>query len=88
MRASFICADGCPQGREEPARSADENRYVREFDGDWWEENGRAFETLLRGIGDGIEAGRFEIAPGDACTFCDFRTVCRKNYLTTQRRLG
>ena len=73
---------------EEPARSADEKRYVREFDAGWWKEHGRAFETLLRGIGDGIEAGRFEIAPGDPCKFCDFRTVCRKNYLTTQGKLG
>lgn len=73
---------------EEPARSGDEKRYVLDFQADWWKTHGRDFEKLLRGLGDRIEAGRFEIAPGAPCRFCDFKTVCRKNYLTTQGKLG
>ena len=55
------------------------------LEGDFWERRGE-FETVLRGLLETIAHGEFRIRPGDACTWCDYRTMCRKSHLPTRLR--
>lgn len=47
--------------------------------GEMWAERA-AFEAHLKRYLDRIARGEFIIRPGKGCTYCDFRTLCRKSH--------
>ncbi|HYF00895.1 MAG TPA: PD-(D/E)XK nuclease family protein, partial [Planctomycetota bacterium] len=50
--------------------------------GERWDE----LEAHLKRLLETIPAGRFAIRPGDYCSGCDYRTMCRKSHLPTRLR--
>lgn len=61
---------------------------VREFPEKGWEdEAGILLRESISMLLEGIAQGRFFMMPGEACTYCEIASACRKNHLPSRRRL-
>ncbi len=65
----------------------DEGKWELALDGEFWERRAE-FDALLARILETIPRGEFLIRPGEACAWCEFRTMCRKQHLPTRLRAG
>ncbi|MFQ5588967.1 MAG: PD-(D/E)XK nuclease family protein [Nitrospiria bacterium] len=53
----------------------------------WHGECGAALKATIDTLFEGLSAGRFFMKPGDACGFCDVRTLCRHHHLPSRQRI-
>jgi ATP-dependent helicase/nuclease subunit B len=56
-----------------------------ELEGSFWERRPE-FDSMLRELLETIPRGEFLIRPGEHCTHCEFRTLCRKSHWPTRLR--
>lgn len=63
----------------------DGGKWELKLDGEFWD-NAELFDALMVKLLERIPAGDFHIRPGDGCSHCDYRTICRKSHLPTRLR--
>jgi ATP-dependent helicase/nuclease subunit B len=73
-------------GAEEAAFLFVEECETRTLAADFWEKHGPAFEQTLKALTGAIAAGRFPVNPGQHCSSCEFRDICRRTYGPTRRK--
>ncbi len=53
----------------------------------WEEESGEGLASTIVFLLEGIQGGRFFINPGEACDYCEYRSICREDHRPSLWRL-